>query len=55
MGGGVLFAVNQDGNAWIIIPFLGRFWLVGIGMLLAAIHMGKREAALAVAGGTLRR
>jgi len=53
MGGGVLMAQKQEGNAWIIIPFLGVFWAVGIGMMLAGIHMGKREAALAVAGGTL--
>jgi hypothetical protein len=53
MGGGVLLAENHEGEPWIIIPFLGIFWLVGIGMLLAALQMGKREAALAVAGGTL--
>jgi hypothetical protein len=53
MVGGVLLAEKQEGEPWIIIPFLGVFWLVGIGMMLAGIHMGKREAALAVAGGTL--
>jgi hypothetical protein len=51
--GGVLLADKQEGDTWIILPLLGVFWAVGIGMMLAGIHMGKREAALAVAGGTL--
>ena len=53
MAAGVLLDEKPEGEPWIIVPFLGIFWAVGIGMLLAAIQMGKREAALAVAGGTL--
>ena len=38
---------------WVLPLFLAVFWLVGIGLLLSALNMGRREAAIAVAGGTL--
>jgi hypothetical protein len=38
-------------NAFAVIPFLGVFWLVGIGMMLAALNMARRRAAIAVADG----
>jgi hypothetical protein len=37
----------------LVIPFLSVFWLVGVGMLLAAVNMGRRRAVLAVVGPTL--
>ena len=45
-------AKPQDG-AWIFPLLLSLFWLVGIGLLLAAINMGRRRAALAYTGGML--
>ncbi len=33
--------------------FLALFWAVGIGILFSALHMGRREAAIAVTGGSL--
>jgi len=38
---------------WIVPLIFSLFWAVGIGLLLAAINMGKRRAALAVTGGSL--
>jgi hypothetical protein len=47
-------AKKPDANAlWIMPLVMSLFWAVGIGMLLAAINMGKRKAALAVTGGSL--
>lgn len=46
-------ANDFDGNEWILGLFLGVFWFVGIAMLLGAINMGRRQAALAVTGGQL--
>jgi hypothetical protein len=47
-------AKKPDANAlWIVPLMMSIFWAVGIGMLLAAINMGKRKAALAVTGGSL--
>lgn len=54
--GGVLGANrnNQMGDGWWVLPLMGLlFWGVGIGILLAAINMGRRRAALAVTGGSL--
>jgi hypothetical protein len=42
-----------DGADWVFVVFLVVFWLVGILMLLGALNMGRRQAALAVAGGQL--
>lgn len=46
---------NNPGNldirfGWLI---LGLLWLVGIGFLVAAVHMGRRQAILAVVNHTL--
>lgn len=39
---------------WIIPLVITVFWAVGVGMLLGAINMGRRQAAIAVAGGQLK-
>lgn len=51
----VVIALNAkpDKDAWIFPLALSLFGLVGIGLLLVAIHLGRRQAGLAVAGGTL--
>jgi hypothetical protein len=38
---------------WFAGAIFGLFWLVGIGMLLGAINMGRRRAAIALASGQL--
>jgi hypothetical protein len=43
----------DDGPKWLVVPFFALFIAAGIGMLLAAIHMGRRSAALAVSGNSL--
>jgi hypothetical protein len=43
----------QDESAWVFPLVVVIFWAVGIGTLLGSIQMGRRHAALAVAGGTL--
>jgi hypothetical protein len=45
--------VKPDDSIWIPPAFMSIFLLVGIGMLLGSINMGRRRAALAVSGGTL--
>jgi hypothetical protein len=45
--------VKPDNSIWIPPAFMSIFLLVGIGMLLGSINMGRRRAALAVTGGTL--
>lgn len=42
-----------EGNVWLMLLFVAVFWIVGLGMLLGGINMGRRQAGLAVAGGTL--
>jgi hypothetical protein len=44
---------NKDKVVWILPLFLSIFWAVGIGILLGAVNMGCRKAAIAVTGGTL--
>lgn len=44
---------KQEGGAGVLFLVLGIFWLVGIGLLLASIHMARRRAAIAATGGTL--
>ena len=53
--GALLGGKKAQGNEaiWVFPLFLSLFWLVGIGILLAAINMGRRRAALAVTGGML--
>lgn len=43
-----------DGVVWNFAMVMAVFWAVGLGMLLAAINMGRRQAAIAVAGGQLK-
>ena len=40
-------------RVWIAPAILSIFWLVGIGVLLGSINMGRRQAAIAVTGGTV--
>jgi hypothetical protein len=44
---------KPDDSIWIMPLIMSIFWLVGIGMLLGALNMGRRKAAIAVTGGTL--
>lgn len=44
---------KQEGAPGVLLLVLGIFWLVGIGLLLASIHMARRRAAIAVTSGTL--
>ena len=43
----------DNGPKWLVVPFFGLFFAVGIGILLAAINMGRRSSALAVSGNLL--
>jgi len=56
MGGAILGGQQvQKGNeaVWVLPLLLSVFWSVGIILLLVALNMGKRRAALAVTGGSL--
>jgi hypothetical protein len=48
-----LVAGQVRGNAWIAYVILPIHWSVGIGLLVGAIHLGRRQAALAVVGDRL--
>ena len=52
-----LFALTQGNGPkdglWIMVAFLTLFWLIGVGLVVAAINMGIRRAAIAVARGRL--
>jgi len=54
---GTAFAIHSiihgDADGWFVLLFLLIFWVIGIGLLLGAIHMGRRRAVLAVVGGRL--
>ncbi len=49
----VLGNQNQKGSTGVLLLVLAIFWLVGIGLMLASLHMARRRAAIAVTGGTL--
>lgn len=50
----MLFAEKPAGSElWFMLLFVAAFWLIGIGMLLAAINMGRRRAAVAIVGDTV--
>jgi len=36
-----------------VVAFMGAFWSIGIGLMLTALNLGRRQAALAVANGRL--
>jgi hypothetical protein len=48
-----LLAGNFAGRDWPFFLMLGLFWAVGIGIGLAAYHMGRRRAVFAVVGESL--
>jgi hypothetical protein len=51
---GIFTGKGVEKGAVLIAPaVLSIFWLVGIGILLGALNMGKRRAAIAVTGGAL--
>jgi hypothetical protein len=43
----------QEG-IWFLVGIVSLFWAIGIGMLLAAINMGRRQAVIGVTNGTLK-
>jgi hypothetical protein len=52
--GAMIFADGPKGkDLFIVVPFIGLFWAVGIAMALGAINIGKRRAVLAVVGDRL--
>jgi hypothetical protein len=54
---GVIGILNNpqqaDKEGWVAALFISVFWLVGIAILLASINMGRRKAAIAIAGDAL--
>jgi hypothetical protein len=52
---GGLNAENQPDETalWVFPLVLSLFWVVGIGMLLAVVNMGRRRAMFAIAAGKL--
>ncbi len=57
IGVGFAFAggnAPKDEAQWIFPLFIIGFWTVGIGMMVAAINMGRRQAAIAVTNGGLK-
>ena len=42
------------GIEWGLMAFLAAFWAIGIGLLVGAIHMGRRSATLEADAGRLR-
>jgi hypothetical protein len=52
---GVFFGgeAKKDQSVWLVPGLLSLFWLVGIGILLGSLNMGRRRAAIAVTGGSL--
>ncbi len=51
---GIFREKPHDQWAYLVLPaFLSLFWLVGIGVFLGALNMGRRQAAIAVTAGSL--
>lgn len=44
---------NPKDSLWVAFLFIGLFWSVGVLLLLTSINLGRRRAAIAIAGGTL--
>jgi len=47
------FAESSKQMPWQIFLFIAGFWAIGIGLLLGAVNMGRRQTIIAVVGGTL--
>jgi hypothetical protein len=45
---------RDDGRVVMAVLFVGLFWAAGLGMLAAAVHMGRRTAVIEVEDGRLR-
>jgi hypothetical protein len=45
---------KQHGDLWIFILFIVGFWAIGLGMLAAAMNMGRRTAEFVAETGRLR-
>jgi hypothetical protein len=50
----VLPGSKTEGPTWVIILFMLGFWAIGLGLLAAAINLGRRTATLTADGGRLR-
>jgi hypothetical protein len=44
---------NPKDNLWVAFLVIGLFWVIGVILLLISFHLGRRHAAIAIAGGTL--
>ncbi|MCI0361889.1 MAG: hypothetical protein L0211_25690 [Planctomycetaceae bacterium] len=49
----IAHAAKPGEGVWIAYLVMSIFWLAGIALLVGGINMGRRQAGLAVAGGTL--
>lgn len=45
---------NPKDAGWVFAVVIGVFWAVGIGTLLSAINMSRRQAAIAISGDRLK-
>jgi len=56
VAGGILIGgdIKDDKMFWIFPLFSLLFWAIGIGLMIAAINMGRRQAVLAVTHGELK-
>ncbi len=43
----------EVGSMWVFVAFISVFWLLGIGMMTAALNMARRKAVLAVVDHSL--
>jgi hypothetical protein len=50
----VFLIPSKSKDAWIAGPFVAAFWAIGIGLLTAAVNMGKRRAIFVVENQNLR-
>jgi len=49
----MIFAKSSAKPPWPVYLFIAGFWAIGIGMLLGALNMGKRQTMIAVVKGSL--
>ncbi len=45
---------NAKGVPWFVDGFIAFFWLIGIGLVISSINMGRRQARMTVENGCLR-